>query len=435
MAAAGSAVGLGNIWGFPTQAASNGGAAFLLVYLVLAFMLAYPALMAELIIGRHAHANAVKALQFIAPGNQTRRLGAGIGIVGFITASFILSFYAIVAGWMMAWFCHAVAQLLGATELASWLVTFGLPRNVLFMGLFMALTIGIITGGVHDGIERWSSRLMPVLLATLLLLVGYVLRLPGAMDGLEVYLLPDFSAALNPQLIVAALGSAFFSLSLGVGTMLVYGSYISDSENLPRLGGIVTLVDITIAVTAGFLVLPAMYVALNSGVEIFTASGALISEDTLIFTVLPALFDTMGLTGVVVSLTFFALMSIAALTSSISMLEVPVAYVVENHDLPRTRAAWVIGGGIAAISLVILLNFDTLFGLVISVTTRYSQPLLGFCYCLFAGWLWQRNSILEELRKGSPDIESGLFWKIWPFYIRFACPVVILIIFIQALLA
>ena len=434
MAAAGSAVGLGNIWGFPTQAASNGGAAFLLIYLVLAFTLSYPALMAELIIGRHAHANAVDALRKIAPGPRSRVVGTWTGTIGFITASFILSFYAIIAGWMIAHCLGALASILGATDLANWLVQFSMTRNVLFTTVFMFLTVGIITGGVHDGIERWSSRLMPVLLLTLVLLVIYVLTLEGAMDGLKVYLLPDFKAAISPQLIVKALGSAFFSLSLGVGTMLVYGSYISDRENLPVLGGIVTVVDISIAVLAGFLVLPAMYVALHNGVEIFTAGGALISEDTLIFTVLPALFDTMGTAGIVVSFAFFALMAIAALTSSISMLEVPVAFAIESRGMSRRSAVLVISALITLASFVILINFEALFGLIVGITTRYSQPLLGFMYCLFCGWLWHRNSILEEVCKGAPEVESSLFWKIWPSYIRYVCPAVILVIFVQVLL-
>ena len=433
MAAAGSAVGLGNIWGFPTQAASNGGAAFLLVYLFLAFTLAYPALMAELIIGRHAHANAVRALRLISPNTLLRNVGTGTGIAGLIVASFILSFYAIVAGWMLAHCLAALTELAGMTAASAWLTDFSLARNLAFMLVFMALTIGIISEGVQQGIERWSSRLMPLLLLSLVLLVVYVLTLDGALDGLRVYLLPDFERALAPGLIVKALGAAFFSLSLGVGTMLIYGSYISDSENLPVVGGLVTLVDISIAVLAGFLVLPAMYVALHSGVEIFTASGALISEDTLIFTVLPKLFDTMGVAGVVVSLLFFFLMTIAALTSSISMLEVPVAYTIEEHGVGRKPAVLAIGSVIALISTVILLNFDTLFGLVIAVTTRYSQPLLGFMFCLYAGWVWHRDTLLQELRKGDAGAEHKLFWKIWPGYVRVVCPLIILLIFAQSL--
>ncbi|PLW82533.1 sodium-dependent transporter [Kineobactrum sediminis] len=433
MAAAGSAVGLGNIWGFPTQAASNGGAAFLLIYLILAFTLAYPALMAELIIGRHAHANAVSALRQISPNATLRRIGAGTGIIGFIVASFILSFYAIVAGWMMAYCLAAIADLFQLTGLSQWLTGFGLERNILFMLTFMALTVGIISEGVQAGIERWSSRLMPLLLVSLVLLVAYVLTLDGAMDGLRVYLLPDFDRALSPGLIVKALGAAFFSLSLGVGTMLIYGSYINDRENLPVVGGLVTLVDISIAVLAGFLVLPAMYVALHNGVEIFTATGDLISEDTLIFTVLPALFTSMGLAGVVVSCVFFFLMSIAALTSSISMLEVPVAYTIEQHGVTRKRAVVVIGLVIALFSTIILINFDSLFGLVVAITTRYSQPLLGFMFCFYAGWVWRRDQLLQELRRGNENVEHTLFWKIWPWYVRLVCPLIILVIFVQSL--
>jgi len=434
MAAAGSAVGLGNIWGFPTQAASNGGAAFLLVYLLLAFVLAYPVLMAELIIGRHAHANAVRALQTIASRPLWKRVGAGAGIVGLVVASFILSFYAIVAGWMMSHCLGSLADLAGFDALEAWLVNFSLERNALFMLAFLTATAGIISAGVHQGIERWSSRLMPILLITMLALVIYVLTLDGAMDGLRVYLLPDFSAALEPSLVIKAMGAAFFSLSLGVGTMLIYGSYLSDRENLPVVGGLVTGVDIGIAVLAGFLVLPAMYVALNSGVEIFTPTGQLISEDTLIFTVLPELFATMGAAGDLVSLLFFFLMAIAALTSSISMLEPPVAYAIEEHGLSRHRAVVLISLIIATISGTILLNFDALFGLVIAVTTRYSQPLLGLLFCLYVGWVWNRNRLLQELREGAPMVEHTVFWRIWPWHVRFVCPLIIAAIFLQNLL-
>ena len=433
MAAAGSAVGLGNIWGFPTQAASNGGAAFLLVYLVLAFTLAYPALMAELVIGRHAHANAVRALRLISTGPKSRFVGGATGVIGFMVASLILSFYAIVAGWMISFCLSSAAGLLGFSSASSWLSSFSFEGNMFFMLVFLALTVGIISRGVQDGIERWSSRLMPVLLISLVLLVIYVLTLDGASEGLKVYLLPDFSRALEPSLIISALGSAFFSLSLGVGTMLIYGSYISDKENLPVLGGMVTLVDILIAVVSGFLVIPAMYVALHNGVEIFDSAGALISEDTLIFTVLPELFSTMGMAGSIVSFTFFFLMSIAALTSSISMLEVPVAYTIEEHNVARKTSVVTIGLLIAVSSTIILLNFDTLFGFVVALTTRYSQPLLGFIFCVYAGWVWHRNNILKELRKGCEDIENTLFWKIWPWYVRLVCPVIILGIFIQSI--
>ena len=433
LAAAGSAVGLGNIWGFPTQAASNGGAAFLIVYLILAFCLAYPALMAELIIGRHAHANASRALEKISPTPHIARVGHAVGVAGLIVASLILSFYAIVSGWMIGFFVASFLKLFGVVQPAVWLETFSTPRNILLMCLFMVLTIGIITKGIHGGIEKWSRRLMPLLILSIAGLAIYVLTLPGAIDGLRVYLLPDFSKAISPNLLINALGAAFFSLSLGVGTMLIYGSYISDDEHLPTLGGWVTATDVGIAVLAGFLILPAMNVALNNGVEIFSASGQLLSEDTLIFTVLPALFNSMGPTGLIISTIFFLLMTVAALTSSISMLEVPVAYTIENTSVSRTTTTWIVGILIACISAIIIVNFESLFGLVITVTTRYSQPLLGFMFCIYAGWLWRRDSLLKELQKNHPNAENEWFWRIWPGYVKVICPLIILGIFYQSL--
>ncbi len=435
MAAAGSAVGLGNIWGFPTQAASNGGAAFLVVYLILAFCLAYPALMAELIIGRHAKANSVSALRKISRNEVTRQIGTVTGFAGMITASLILSFYGIVAGWMLAYSLAPAADMAGLTNGSGWLTNFSVGRNFVFTGVFMVLTIAIICGGVKNGIEKWSSRLMPALLAILVLLTLYVLTLDGASEGVRAYLVPDFSQAMNPNLIVSAMGQAFFSMSLGVGTMLVYGSYISEREDLVSLGRSVTLVDIGIAVMAGMLIIPAMYVAQKNGVQIYDAAGNLVAEDSLIFSVLPALFDTMGNAGIFVAFAFFVLMSIAALTSSISMLEVPVAYAVENHGLERKRATCAIGAVITIVSTIIILNFNLLFGLTVAIATRYSQPMLGFMLCIFAGWIWQRNSVLEELKKGFDDAEHGWFWKIWPTYVRYVCPAAIIAVFAQKVLS
>ncbi|MCY4265423.1 MAG: sodium-dependent transporter [Gammaproteobacteria bacterium] len=431
MAASGSAVGLGNIWGFPTNAATNGGAAFLFAYLILAFALAYPALMAELIIGRHARANAVTALRLISRSKRSRVLGTIVGLTGILTVSFILSFYAIVSGWMMAFFFDPLARLMGMDGLAKWLTQDAELRNSIFALLFMALTVFIISAGVKNGIEKWASRLMPSLIIILLLLILYVFTLPGATEGLRAYLVPDFSRIADPALLVDAMGQAFFSLSLGVGTMLIYGSYISKREDLPTIGGLVALLDVGIAVLAGMLILPAMYVALANGVEIFDATGGLIAGPGLIVSVLPALFATMSGIGLFVGVAFFALMTIASLTSSISMLEVPVAYGVEHHGLERRKAAIAIGSLIALISLVIVFNFDPLFDLVVTYTTEVSQPLLGFAFCIFVAWIWQRNDILSEIKQGSPEVESGLFWKIWPFYVKFICPVAILVVYFQ----
>ena len=428
LAAAGSAVGLGNIWGFPTQVASNGGAAFVLVYLLLAFVLAYPVLMAELIIGRANRSNMVDALGKIS-NNAAGRI---TGIWGCVTVSLILAFYAIVGGWMLAYFADAGANLLGAEATSQWLLSFSDTRNILFCAGFMMINSFIVLGGVKSGIEKWSVRLMPTLVIIIIALIVYVSFQPGAVEGWSAYLVPDFSRVLDPDLLISAMGQAFFSMSLGVGTMLVYGSYVSKQENLPAIGASVALVDIGVAIIAGMLIIPAMYVALNNGVEIFSADGALIAGDKLIFTVLPALFDTIGSVGLLVGLAFFALMVIAAVTSSISMLEVPVAYLVESRGLIRKKAVWLMTAIIFTCSCIIIFNFEVLFSLVISATTQWSQPLLGLVLCIFAGWVWRRDAILTELKSGNPEVESGWFWKIWPWYVRFVCPVVIAVMFVRS---
>lgn len=430
LAAAGSAVGLGNIWGFPTQVASNGGAAFVLVYLILAFALAYPVLMAELIIGRSTRSNMVDALGKIT----TNPLGKLTGLWGCVTVSMILAFYAIVGGWMVAYLGESTIRIAAPESVSQWLLGFSDLRNTLFTAVFLALTASIVIGGVNSGIERWSVRLMPTLIAIIVLLIVYVSFQPGAIEGWSAYLVPDFSRVFEPDLLISAMGQAFFSMSLGVGTMLVYGSYLGKDENLPKMGASVALVDIGVAIIAGMLIIPAMYVALNNGVEIFDDSGALIAGDQLIFTVLPALFDSIGSTGVLVSIAFFALMVIASVTSSISMLEVSVAYLVENKGIARKKAVWAMTAVIFVCSAIIIQYFEQAFGWVIKITTEWSQPLLGLALCIFAGWVWRRDIILKELKAGAEDIESGWFWKIWPWYVKFVCPVVIVVMFYRSVM-
>jgi len=432
LAAAGSAVGLGNIWGFPTQATENGGAAFVLMYLILAFCLAYPAFMAELIIGRHGQANAVESLTKISRNEAQRKFAFVVGFGGILCAGLLMSFYAIVAGWMLAYTIEPITTLAGATEASTWLTSHGTERNLLFTLIFTGLTIFIISRGVEDGIERWSKRLMPALVLLLVSLTIYVLTLDGAMEGLKAYLIPDTSRLFDPDLIVNALGQAFFSLSLGTSVIIIYGSYVAKNENLVSLGASVTLIDVAIAFLAGLLIVPAMYVAQAQGVDIFK-DGVLLSGDTLVLTVLPALFDTMGNVGILVSFAFFLLLSIASLTSSISMLEAPVSYIVERFGIVRNKATIIMGCIIFAVSCIIILNFSALFGFVISLTTEYGQPIIGMLCCIFVGWIWHRSSLLEELKSGNEGVEHSLFWKIWPWYTKLVCPVAIALVFINSL--
>lgn len=433
MAAAGSAVGLGNIWGFPTQTASNGGAAFVLVYLVLAFCLAYPAFMAELLIGRYGQANAVTSLQKMSRSVWQKRFAFVVGFGGIICAALILSFYGILAGWMMSYAVEPLARIAGLTDIADWLISQSLPRNLLFTTLFMMLTILIIQRGVEQGIEKWSKRLMPMLIALLILLILYVVTLDGAAEGLNAYLNPDISRVLEPNLLISALGQAFFSLSLGTSVMVIYGSYISKKENLVSLGAQVTLIDVSIAFLAGLLIIPAMYVAQAQGVAIFAEDGSLISGSGLVFTVLPSLFNSMGAVGLFVAFAFFVLMSIAAVTSSISMLEGPVSFVVERHNIERVKATTFIGLLILLLSIVIVLNIEFMLDFVAILSTQYGQPIIAMLCCVFVGWIWHRHSILTEIKQGNEDVEQSIFWKIWPWYTKFVCPVAIAMVFLHSL--
>ena len=428
LAAAGSAVGLGNIWSFPAQVAENGGAAFVLVYLVLSLLLAYPALVAELVIGRYGQSNPVTALENLPEDQLWKPVTKVSGIIAVLMICLIFSFYSIIGGWLAG---YTLAPLFGSAmpDTASWLQTFAPTRNLVLAAAFIGLTLAIVNGGVQKGIERWSARLMPLLILLLIGLIFAVMTQDGAERGLQHYLVPDFSR-VNSALIMSALGQSFFSVSLGVGAMMVYGSYLKRDANLPAVALQVCLLDTGIAFLAGLLIIPALFVALNLGVTIYQPDGHLANSDTLVFEVLPSLFNTLGVMGVPVALAFFSLMSIAALTSSISMLEVPVACLTERASLSRRKASFVICTGVLLIVAVVISSFDPLFGMVVSLTTGYAQPIDALLFCLFAGWLMGRHNKLKEIHRGWPEVETSLFWKIWPWYIRLVCPVMIASVFV-----
>ncbi|WP_240206673.1 sodium-dependent transporter [Vibrio sp. CyArs1] len=426
MAAAGSAVGLGNVWGFPTQTASNGGAAFLLIYLLMMALLAFPMLVAELTIGRYGQSNPIGSLRKIWTNN--RLLAVFFGTTAMLTASMILSFYAILAGWLIGFGISPIMKLIGLQQFSEWLITFGTGRNVLLTVIFMLMTVFVVRRGVADGIEKWSSRLMPVLFALFLVLIIYIFTQDGALDGLRMYLVPNWEH-VNGGLVVNAMGQAFFSLSLGVGAMMVYGSYLSKDVNIPKTAGQVAIIDTGVAFFAGLLILPAMFVAKANGVQIFSETGQLISSGNLVFTVLPSLFDSMGLVGEVVGVAFFALMVIAALTSSIAMLEVPVSCLQEELKIKREKSAIILGAAILLFSVLIAANFDTLFDWVAKVSTMYMQPLLGVVWAVVIGWVWSRNALLKEIQQGNPEIEKTWFWRIWPIYVKVVCPIAIIMVF------
>ena len=433
MAAAGSAVGIGNIWGFPTQAASNGGGAFLMVYLFLIFLLGYPMLVAELMVGRHGQTNPADAMAKLGRSPATKMIGRLIGLASIICAVMIFSFYAILSGWFVSNTLAPIAAMVGAEEASRWLIDFSLSRNIVFTLVFTLMSIYVIQKGVQDGIEKWSKRLMPLLFSILIASVIYILFQPGASEGVAALFTVDFEKVMHSDVLIGALGQTFFSLSIGTGVMMIYGSYLKPKENISKLAVQVTLMDTGVAFLAAMLILPAMYVAKHNGVTIFDADGNLLSSDTLVFTVLPALFATMGAAEHIVAIIFFALMSVAALTSAISVVEVPTSYIVDKTALPRKKVTWIVGVGLTTLAMVVVVNFDLMFGFMITLSTEITQPLICLGLAIFTGWVWHRNSLLAEIKGQDSADADGIFWKVWPLYVKFVCPVLIILLISTAL--
>nr|WP_035573046.1 sodium-dependent transporter [Halomonas halocynthiae] len=432
MAAAGAAVGLGNVWSFPSMAANNGGGAFLIIYVIMAFVLAYPALMAELTLGRYAQSGIINAMTKVGGQGIKKHVGLGVGSLAVVTACLGQAFYAIVTGWLLKYTLAPFFDLIGLDSWAAGLTAGGFWTDWLFASLAMLICVSVVLRGVNKGIERWSKRLMPLLILLMLLLTVIFMTLPGASQGLSTYLVPDFSQ-VNGQLVMDAMGQAFFSLSIGVGAMAIYGSYLSRDTNLPRIGAQVMFIDMGVAFIAGLLIVPSMFVANNLGVNIFNDAGQVQSSATLLFDVMPAMFNELGSLGAALEVLFFALLAIAALTSMFPVLEVPVATVVETGVISRRPGTLLMGSLILAITTLILMYFDVLFGLAITFTITYSMPLIGAVTCLYVGWLLSRNVKLNELRQGAPDIEKSLFWKIWPWYIWAVCPALVLIVLFNSI--
>ncbi|MDO6428023.1 sodium-dependent transporter [Thalassotalea sp. 1_MG-2023] len=425
LAAAGSAIGLGNIWGFPTNAANNGGGAFLFVYLVVTILLALPALYAEVYIGNQAQKNPVSALGDACKG-VSEGLGRKAGIIGLCGAIMMLSFYTIVAGWMLSHALSAISELIGLTNISQWLATSSTERNILFTPIFILLGAAIVHQGVNAGIEKWSTRLMPILLIMLFGLIVYILQQPGAMEGLKVYLIPDFSQITNPTLVVSAMGQAFFSLSIGVGGMMVYGSYMQKDKDLGKLVLSITALDTGIAFLAGLLIIPALFVAQHAGQQVFQGNE-LIGEGQLIFHILPELFSSMGSIGLIVAAGFFLLLSIAALTSTISSTEVPVAFLMEDKKVSRQKATWLVSATVLFFSMLLIAFFDVLFGAFIRVLTTILQPLSCLFYFIVVGWLWKRGNKLRD-----SDLQQNRPWlRHWGNYLRFVCPLLLTVVFVN----
>ncbi|PSQ68615.1 MAG: sodium-dependent transporter [Bacteroidetes bacterium QH_1_61_8] len=427
LAAAGSAIGLGNIWRFPYLAGEGGGGAFVLIYLLCIALVGMPYLFGELSLGRNSQRNPVGAIKSITGGGSAWVLVGGFCVLaGFV----ILSYYSVVAGWAVGYAVKdIIAPSMGFQEFAAspWLV-------ISLLGVFLLFTFLVVLGGIEEGIERWAKILLPVLLVLILLIIFRAVTLKGAMEGLAFYLVPDFSKITFEQ-VIAALGQAFFTLSLGMGAMITYGSYLPKEEDIVASGGYVVIFNTLIALMAGFMIFPAIF-AMGADPE---------TGPALVFVVLPEVFAQMPLGGLV-SFLFFLLLSIAALTSGISLLEVVVSYFVDETQWSRQKSVWIVGtvvflmaipsalsqGASEAFSdMSYLFGESGLFGQnnflgILDYLIGSAGLAVGaFFLSIFIGWVWGADVAADELVEGSSIMNQGLV-NAWIFMMRYIIPVVVL---------
>ncbi len=427
-AAAGSAVGLGNIWKFPYITGVFGGAAFLFVYIAFILAIGLPVMISELVIGRNSRRNAFGAFKFLAPGSQWKY----VGLIGVGAAFMILSFYGVVAGWSIQYIFMSVSDGFSNKSPEELTLLFSSfisspVRPIIVQLLFMALTATIVIVGVQKGIEKYSKILMPLLVVILIVLDIKALLLHGAMDGLEFLFKPDFSK-LTAKGVLSALGHAFFTLSLGMGTLITYGSYIKNDNNLVRTAVQVTAADTIIAILAGVAIFPAVFAF---GIEPSSGAG-------LVFITLPNVFQQMS-GGYIFSILFFVLLTVAALTSAISILEVVVAYLMEEFKLRRSASTIIatvlisILGVMCSLSMGVFSFFEVaglnFFDLMDWISANMFLPLGGLFIALFAGWLLKRKWISEEIGKGA-NVKEYLLTS-FMFLVKFIAPIAIAIVFLN----
>ncbi len=430
LASAGSAIGLGNIWRFPYIAGQNGGAVFVLIYLVCVFLIGYPVMIAEITLGRNIVRNPVGVFKSITPDSPWKFVGALAVVTGFV----IFSWYCVVAGWILGYlYKTAVGAFNNLSDPSDTVTIFtnfvSNPAAVILLTLlFIALTGLIVYKGIQGGIERISRILMPTLLILLVLLAIRSITLPGAVQGLIFYLSPDFSK-VNIDVILAAMGQALFSLSLGMGIMITYGSYLSKKDNIPVAAAWVCAFDTGVAILAGFVILPAVAAM---GQEYSAGAG-------LVFQVLPSIFGDMP-GGQLFGTGLFLLIVIAAITSTVSLLEVAVAYLVDEKSMPRKNSVILVSifafllsipaalanGASGFWSDLPVIGWD-FFTLISTVFGDITLAAGSFLVALFVGWRWKVSKAKQEIESENINFQIE---NIWNALIRYISPITILMVFL-----
>lgn len=440
-AAAGSAVGLGNIWGFPFEVEQGGGAAFVVVYLFFCFVLCWPVMITEIAIGRKTEKNAVGAFNALGYKNWN-----WLGKMGLLAGVLILSFYNVIAGWAFGYIFEMASANFGIAE------TFGeYTKNIFKVGgyglLFMATTAWVVSKGISGGIEKAAKFLMPTLIIMIAGLAIYGTTLSNAMEGLKFYLLPDFSE-LSGQVIYNAMGQAFFSLSLGMGALITYGSYVNKKENIISSAAIITLADVGMAFISGLMIFP--LIGFMTGGTLEGVAGG----PGLIFVTLPQVFGTLGGTlGAVIGTGFFVLLCFAALTSTVSLLEVPVAYLVDEKKMKRGKAAYLMAGIIFLTGIPSLLGYGyseffssfiklggnetatDFLSFIAAVGSDTLLPLGGCLISFFAAHVWKKHNLDDELANGAPNYKGSFLQKYLNFAVGYLAPAVLGLLFIFTVLS
>tara|TARA_R110002073_G_scaffold186197_6_gene344776 strand:+ start:2433 stop:3803 length:1371 start_codon:yes stop_codon:yes gene_type:complete len=421
MAAIGSSVGLGNFWRFPYTAGENGGAAFVLIYVICIALIGFPLLMSELSVGRHAKLSAVGSVRKIALDNGSSGAWSIVGWVGLIGGMFILCFYSVVAGWVTAYIAKmATGEFVGQStqQIADAFGAFVAdPYTVIaWHSGFMVLTIAIVAQGVTGGIEKVASILMPLFFVMLVGMVGYAMY-AGDPGAAVTYLFSVDVNEIRPSMVLAAVGQAFFSIGLGSAIMITYGSYLSRNDNIASSAGIISLADTAVAIIAGLAIFPFVFA--------FTALEPN-AGPALFFQALPAAFEAMP-GGHIVGSAFFALALIAAITSSISLLQAVVAWSEEHTDLGRTMSTVVFGGLIWLVGVGAAFS-SQYFDFLDFVSGSIALPLAGFLMAVFIGWVVSKDLMENELSHASRPM-----FHFWRFSMRFIAPIALGIILVLGL--
>ncbi len=437
-AAAGSAVGLGNIWRFPYEAGQHGGAAFLLVYLVCIILIGYPVMSGEITLGRNTGTNPYNAYK-----QRGSKIWSFVGIWGIICGIMFLSVYNVVAGWAFNYFVGiSSGSLLQVEDYGAYFTesTADVSDNLIYSFGFMVITAIIVSRGIQGGIEKASKILMPLLFALLLGLIIYSLSLPNAMEGIKFYLIPDFSL-INIETIYSAMGQAFFSLSLGMGALITYGSYLSKKNSITEAAGLVTITDTLVAFLAGLMIFPLVF---SQGQSPTAGPG-------LVFVALPGIFNEMGpVAGRVVGSGFFLLLCFAALTSTISLLEIPATFLVDEKKWPRKTIVWLSALAIFLIGLPSMLshgavkyftNFlyyegqtKSVFDFVFDVFSDTGLPLGGLLLVIFISRRWGMKNFNEEIAIENPGYMNSIAKSFLNITIRYLSPLILGTIFIITVL-